>query len=199
MDRADILREMRYEAGDVSAPIMREESVALLTEEVERLKPKRILEIGTAIGYSGTQMLFNAGEDTRLTTIELDVFFAELALKNFEKSGLRERVRLIEGDAGEVVAMMEGRFDFILLDGPKGQYEHYRPYLKRLLNVGGILFADNVLFKGYVNDYYIKHKHRTIVNSLTLFIRNMQKDPDFETRLLETEDGIIIAKLKVES
>jgi predicted O-methyltransferase YrrM len=92
--------------------------------------------------------------------------------------------------------MAEGKFDFIMLDGPKGQYEDFRPYLMALLKEGGVIFADNVLFKGYVYGDYEGHKHRTIVKSLRTFIKNMREDARVETVLHEVGDGILIAKKK---
>jgi caffeoyl-CoA O-methyltransferase len=178
----------------------------------------RILEIGSGIGYSGISMLSAADEslnafkqravaDERppdnsdcifpvyadLTTLELDSKSAETARRFFEKSGTAKNVRLIEGDAAEFIVMTGDKFDFILLDGPKGQYERFRPYLKNMLNDGGVIFADNMSFKGYVNDAYIRHKHRSIVNALNAYLKNMKDDPDFETLSYDVGDGITVS------
>ncbi|MDR3264296.1 MAG: O-methyltransferase [Clostridiales bacterium] len=189
----DIVEEIKVCAMDLSVPIMKDETRDVLLSCIRSFPCRKILEIGAGIGYSGTLMLRSLPE-AFLTTIEIDAFSAEIAGRFFEKAGLAKRVRLIEGDVTEIITMMDARFDFIFLDGPKGQYEHLRPYLINLLDDGGVIFADNVLFKGYVSDYYIRHKHRTIVNSLRAFIDNMKNAEGFVSELLDTGDGIMISK-----
>jgi predicted O-methyltransferase YrrM len=189
----EIIKKIKITALDLSVPIMKDESAEALVSLLKARKPKKILEIGTGVGYSGTLMLA-ASEDSFLTTIELDCSAAKIAKSFFALADLSRRVRLIEGDATSVIPMTEARFDFIFLDGPKGQYEALRPYLVDLLAVGGVIFADNILFKGYVNGAYNEHKHRTIVNSLRAFRENMKGDGRFKVELSEVGDGILTAE-----
>ncbi|MDR2090110.1 MAG: O-methyltransferase [Clostridiales bacterium] len=189
----DIISDVKSAAFGLSVPIMRDESADALVFLTGVKRPKKILEIGTGIGYSGILML-TAAEEAFLTTVEIDCASARLAKENFARAGLTSRVRVIEGDAAEAAVMLDSRFDLILIDGAKGQYERLRPYLAGLLNRGGTIFADNVLFKGYVKGGYPGHKHRTIVKSLSAFIKNMKDDAGFNTELKEIGDGVLIAE-----
>jgi len=131
-------------------PIVRPKTCELLIEKIKEIKPKSILEIGTAIGYSGIIMLQNC--DAYLTTLEKDERMKQLAQENFKKENLIERVDLVFGDAFEFIQKTTQKFDFIFLDGPKGQYAKYLPYLLNRLTPKGLMFCDNVLFEGLVQD-----------------------------------------------
>ncbi len=179
-------------------PILRDKSADFLCKVIKDQQPKTILEIGTCLGYSGTLMLENSS--AFLTTIEKDEKKCEQAAGNFKQAGLEERVKVICGDAGEVIEKLEAegnKYDFIFLDGPKGQYLFYLPHLKKMLNKGGILMADDIYYHGWVkgNDYP-KHKHRTIILRLREFIEKITTDEDFDTILLDLEDGISLSCLK---
>jgi predicted O-methyltransferase YrrM len=174
-------------------PIMRRESAELLIKEIKSCHPKRILEIGTAIGYSGLLMLLNS--DAELLTVEIDEESAARAKANFKAYCLSDRVKLIIGDALEVVPCITGSFDFILLDGPKGHYAEMLPFLTNLLNPNGILFADNVLYMGMVEGEEIPaRKHRTIVINMRRFVKEIMDSNDYTTNLISIEDGIIIGR-----
>lgn len=179
-------------------PILRDKSADFLCKVIKDQQPKEILEIGTCLGYSGTLMLENSS--AFLTTIEKDKKKCEQAVENFKQAGLEERVKVICDDAGEEIKKLEtegNKYDFIFLDGPKGQYLFYLPYLKKMLNKGGILMADDIYYHGWVkgNDYP-KHKHRTIILRLREFIEKITTDEDFDTILLDLEDGISLSCLK---
>ncbi len=179
-------------------PILRDKSADFLCKIIKDEQPKKILEIGTCLGYSGTLMLENS--NANLITIEKDKDKSERARENFEQAGLSSRVEVINGDAGEVIQELLNKgekYDFIFLDGPKGQYLFYLPILKKLLNKKGILMADDIYYHGWVkgNDYP-KHKHRTIILRLREFIEKITTDEDFDTVLLDLEDGISISCLK---
>jgi len=177
-------------------PIISDAALEILLVKLKEVQPERILEIGTAIGYSGCQML-SACPFAKLVTVEINPEACAVAKEIFVSAGFEHRVQLIEGDVNEVIGYIGGKFGFILLDGPKGHYEQLRPYLTELLEGGGVLFADNILFKGYVNNGYTAHKHRTAVNSLEAFIKHMQGDKRFIAELLNIGDGILIAYKKV--
>lgn len=186
-------KDIREFARKNYVPIVRPKTLEILIEEIKKNNPKTILEIGTAIGYSGIRMLENSVAN--LVTIEKDETMREVALKNFKKEGLSDRVNLVFADAIDYLKIEKGKFDFIFLDGPKGQYIHYLPYLKGILNDGGTMFCDNVLFMGLVNsNVEPPKKHRTIVNNLREFIKTLCEDENYETNLIDIEDGILIAK-----
>lgn len=180
-------------------PFIRDESAKVLFEICQTEKPKNILEIGTAVGYSALLMLEGA-KDAFITTIEKDNERAQQAMTNFEKNGVKERVDLIVGDAGEVLPQLEDEgkeFDLIFLDGPKGQYLRYLPHLKKMLCKGGLLVADNVLLHGWVKgEEFVKHKHRSMVVNLRKFLKALEEDCDFDSKLLEIEDGMTISRKK---
>lgn len=174
-------------------PIIREKGAQVLVKLVSENKPKKILEIGTAIGYSGSLMLLNS--DATLVTLELNEESAKIARENFEKLGLSNRVKVVVGDAKESIQKLNEKFDFIFLDGPKGQYINYLPILLQLLNVGGLLVADNVHYHGLVlKEGVPEKKHRTIVNNLRKYLQSVTSDDTLETEVLPFADGISISR-----
>ena len=178
-------------------PIILSDSAEVLIKLIRENKPKKILEIGTCIGYSGSLILTNGLDDSILTTIELNENSANIAMNNFKDLGLDTRVDLRIGDAKYILQELDEKYDFIFLDGPKGQYKNYFPYLKNLLKQNGILFADNIYFKGLVlksEDEFISRGIRTIVKNLRVFIQQIKDDLDFQTDFLEIGDGISISR-----
>ncbi len=186
-------KEYREFADNNFIPIIREESGKILIEKIKQINPKNILEIGTAMGFSGVLMLENS--NANLTTLEKDEKMKNLALKNFEKENLISRVNLIFGDAFDFIENCKEKFDFIFLDGPKGQYLKYIPYLINSLNENGLIFCDNVLFQGLVLTKIVPpKKHRTIVNNLRKFLDYILNREDLQVELLKIEDGIALIK-----
>ncbi|MEG1986717.1 MAG: O-methyltransferase [Clostridia bacterium] len=191
MELSQLLLDMKSYATLNKVPIMLSDSAEVLVEMVKKHKPRRILEIGTAIGYSGILMLANS--DAELFTIEIDEKSVEVAKSNFTKAGFIGRVTQWTGDAAEIVRYLNGKFDFVLLDGPKGHYSEFLPYIKDIMLLGGVLFSDNVLFKGYTYMEKPMHKHRTIINSLKNFLYDIESDVNFSSELLPYGDGISIS------
>lgn len=189
-----VLNEIKSYAKAHKVPIILDESATILEDTIKAKNPKRILEIGTAIGYSGILMLSNC--DAKLYTVEIDAESIAVAKRNFEKAGFLDRVTFWEGDAVDIIRYLTGEFDFILLDGPKGHYVQFLPYLKNVLSVGGVIFADNVLFKGYTFMDKPLHKHRTIILSLKTYLQQLETDEDFDAVLLYEGDGISIGTKK---
>ncbi len=189
------MKELEEYAKQNHVPIIRPKTLQLLLNTISKVNPQSILEIGTAIGYSGINMLNNS--NAHLTTIELDVNSYKLAKENFKKYNLLQRTTLINDDAKNVIEKFEAekqKFDFIFLDGPKGQYVKYLPILLNLLTENGVLFADNVLFKGMVLSKEIPpHKHRTIVNNLRKYIQ-LINIPSLKSQIIDIEDGVAITK-----
>ena len=178
-------------------PVLLEDTAKLLFNLAYKLQPKNMLEIGTAIGYSGTLLL--SASKTNLTTIENFDSNFDLAKKHFESAGLSNNVNMLFGDAYDVLCDLNTqgkKYDFIFLDGPKGQYIKYLPILKQMLTDGGVLVSDNVHFKGMVFwEGVIPHRKRTIVVNLRKFLQTIKDDPDFEWKELKIGDGVMISKL----
>lgn len=177
-------------------PIIRPKTETLLKEVLLKQKPKQILEIGTFLGYSASVML-NICPDAFLTTIEKNQQNFEDAKSNLKEFG--QKVQVVCCDAmqflQECVSNKMKQYDFIFLDGPKGQYVKYLPMLKQILRDGGILMCDDILFYGLVQtDGKVAHKHRSIVNNLRKFLEDLQSDKDFETTIYEFEDGVSVSK-----
>ena len=148
-------------------PIIRDKSAEFLYNYVKNNSIKTVLEIGTAIGYSGS-IIIGAGVQS-LTTIEIKKEYFEIAKKTFEKMGFQENVTMFLGDAKNILKELcdkNEKYDMIFLDGAKGQYIYYLPMLKKLLNDEAVIFADNVLLHGLVEgEDYVPHKKRTMVVS----------------------------------
>lgn len=189
------MEEILKFAKENNVPVVRPKTLELLLKTIRENKPKRILEIGTAIGYSGVNMLLNS--DAELVTIEKYDKMYNIAKANFEKMGLSNRVNQIFGDAKEVLSQLlsdNEKFDFVFLDGPKGQYLSYLPLLNEMLESGGIIFADDVLFRGLVQgDAWPEHRIRTIVINLRKYLQEVDKPP-FTSTLIDMEDGVCITK-----
>lgn len=177
-------------------PVVREKTAELLCDLIQKHKPKQILEIGTAIGYSGTLMLLSS-LNSKLTTLDTNLTLCQKAEQTFTNYGVNDRVTILNVDALEFFKTNNKKYDFIFLDGPKGQYLKYLPYLKQCLNSGGICFCDDVLYFGMVkDDSLVIHKKITIVRNLRQFISLVQADPDFDSELLELEDGVLLITKK---
>ena len=188
-------------AKDYGIPVIRTESHNFLQQCIKSEKPKRILEIGTAVGYSGIAMLETS--DATLVTIEHNHEFVKQAKKNFKDHGLIDRVEIIEGDCMVEIAKMvasknfDNHFDMIFLDGPKAQYDLLLKSLLILLKPKGIFVADNVLFRGYVqgDTKAPTRRYKTIIKRLNEFIENCKNNPNLEKfELKNIDDGIVFAK-----
>lgn len=189
----ELVYKMREEAKADNIPTVMDGTFNLLLTYVGAKQPERILEIGAAYGVSGIAML-KLSPKAKLTTIEKAPERADIARNNFKRAGVLDRVNLFEGDASEIVPMLEGKFDFIFLDGPKGHYYEYLPYLMKLLDVGGILFADDVLFWGYIEEEKLRNrKHSTIYKSLRDFLNAVSADERLITTVIEIDDGISVS------
>ena len=185
---------MRKDAIVRGEPVLREKSFELLIKTVQEKQPKSILEIGVNEGYSGIAMLLEVPL-AHLTGIEIDEEKVSRAKSNYRAFGLEKRAKIFLGDASEIVPMLTGKYDFIFLDGPKGHYGEYCDNLLSALNVGGVLFADNVLFRGYVGkDKKAPHKHATIKHGMETFLDKITSDKRLKTVVYEIEDGVSITE-----
>ena len=192
------LAELEKFARERYIPVMLDDTKELLFETVKNACPLRILEIGTAIGYSGIVML-SAAPNATLNSIELDENVAKMAKENFAKAQMSHRVNLFVGDAREIVTQLTGEYDLIFMDGPKGQYEVFLPYLTDVLKVGGTLVCDNVLYKGLVEHVpeNKRHKHITVARNMNAFLHDITHNERYQTVLHRVGDGVTVSvKLK---
>lgn len=186
----------RAEALSRGIPVADDETLNFLLLTLRAFQPRRILEIGTAVGLSAVAMLKEL-PTARLTTIELEEERYIEAKSNFADFGIAERVNAHLGDAGEILAMMDGEFDFIFLDGPKAQYEKYLFDLKRLMREGAILFADDVLLYGWVSgEEPTPQKRHSIVDKIRSYLMTITQDKDFITSVLNVGDGVALSVYK---
>ena len=196
-------KETRINAESRGVPIIREQSHEKLYNIVSSLKPLRILEIGTAVGYSA-MLMAHASPNAEIITIEHDSDKVIEAKENFNKAGIGDRAKVIEGDCLEQLALLTTKdkyneyFDFCFLDGPKAQYLNIYNSLTILMKKGATIVADNVLFRGYVLDKSIMPKRfKTIVKRLQMFLEYIKNDPNVESYELDhIDDGILTIKLK---
>ena len=183
---------MRRDYKAQGIPTILDESLNLLLLTLKIKKPKKILEIGTATGMSGICML-DVCENAHLVTIEANEQSYKIAKENFAKHNHDKRVTCYCGDAGDIIRFLDAGYDFIFLDGAKARYYDYLPELKRLLVKGGILFADNVLFRGLVEAERPPHRDMTIVRNLRAFIDDLSQDKKYTTSVIDVGDGVLIA------
>lgn len=189
----DRLERLRAAAKDCRDPAAPDETLALLLACARMRQPGRILEIGTGEGLSSVALLQEC-PGALLTTVESDEGRYARAKENFAVFGVAARVHALLADAAEVLPALQKRYELIFLDGPKAQYIHYLPQLKRLLAPGGVLFADDVLLYGWVSGRVeTPYKRRSIVARLREYLSAVCADPDLRTVVLEVGEGVAIS------
>ena len=190
------LKDLRVYYKESGIPTILDESLSELLLMVLIKNPENILELGTATGCSGAAMLLTQ-KTAKLTTIEKFDKFQQEAIKNFKKFGVMDRVTAILGDSYETALSLTGEYDFIFLDCNKASYTRLLPVLKGLLKKGGVLFTDNVLFRGYVSG---EVKTPKVYNSLARKIREFDEilasDTDLITCFFDVGDGIAVSVKK---
>ena len=154
--------------------------------------PKRMLEIGTAVGYSAICFTEYLSDDGIIDTIEREADRVVEAKENIKKAEVENKIKIYEGDAVEILPKLNEKYDAIFIDAAKGKYPFFLKESLRMLNKNGIIFADNILYKGYVMSDYNKHKQRTAVNHLREYIKNVTENPNLFTEILEVGDGLAI-------
>ncbi|MEE3482412.1 MAG: O-methyltransferase [Lachnospiraceae bacterium] len=176
-------------------PILRKDSQNLLRLLIAMQQPERILEIGTAVGFSASVMAL-CDTNVNITTLELDETAAARAETNFKALGLSQRVTLIRGDAAETLRGLTGPFDFVFMDAAKGQYPVYFEEVKRLLSPGGLLVTDNCLQEGTLLEsrFAVKRRDRTIHGRMREYLDTVFHDPDFVSNLIDSGDGVLVSK-----
>ncbi len=192
------LDELEAYSKKTQVPIIRKETQSLIRTLLVMNKPKRILEVGTAIGFSALFMMEFMPKDGHITTIEKYEKRIPLARENFKRFDTDERITLIEGDAADVLKQLEGPFDFIFMDAAKGQYIHFLPEVLRLLETGGVLLSDNVLQDGDViqSRFAVTRRDRTIHKRMRDYLYTLKKHEQLETAILTLGDGVALSVKK---
>jgi len=134
-------------------------------------------------------------ENGVIDTIERDVQRIEEAKENIKKVGVEEKVHIYEGDAVEILPTLNEKYDVVFIDAAKGKYPFFLKESLRMIKPDGIIFADNILYKGYVMSDYNKHKQRTAVRNLREYIKEVTENPNLETEILEVGDGLAVSKI----
>lgn len=189
-----VLGEIEKDAHERRVPIIPHETVVFLNVLLGQLKPKQILEIGTAIGFSSSLMAQHIGENGQVTTIDRYEKMFQEAKENYKKQGITDKVTLLEGDAADILPTLEGPYDIIFMDSAKSKYYDFFPECMRLLKVGGMLIVDDVLQGGTILEpkENIPRKVRTIHRKLNMFLDVVMKHPSVESSLLPLGDGLLL-------
>ncbi len=195
-DGDPLLMEIEDRARRERVPIIRKETAALLKTLVAGMGPESILEIGAAVGYSALLMASVMGADCHITTIEKYEKRIPQARENFRLAGRERDITLLEGDAGEILAGLSPEaFDFIFLDGAKGQYIHWLEDVLRCLRPGGMLVSDNVLQDGDIiqSRFAVERRNRTIHSRMREYLFALKHTEGLETSILPIGDGVTIS------
>lgn len=188
-------KEMEEFAIENKVPIAQKETAKFLEFMVSMKRPKKILELGTAIGYSSILMYEAANVRPDIITIERDEKMVELAKINLKKYNLEEKIIIKQGDCLEVLEALDEKFDIIFMDAGKGHYNHFLPHCLRLLKDDGIIIADNVLFRGMVaSDDLVKRRKITIVKRMRKYLDMVSQDDSLITSVIPMGDGIAVTK-----
>lgn len=192
------LEKIKEKALEDHIPIIMDDTLEVIENRLKNVKPRKILEIGTAVGYSAICFSEFLSEDGKIDTIEREHDRVEEARKNIEKAEVQDKINIIEGDAVEILPTLQGKYDVVFIDASKGKYPFFLKEALRLLADNGIIFADNVLYKGYVLSDYNKHKQRTAVRNLREFLAELQNNQELKTEILEVGDGLAVAERLVQ-
>lgn len=192
---AEMIRIIEQEAKEQEVPIVRAETKELLKVLILNQRPKRILEVGTAVGFSAIYMSQYLPKDGRIITIEKYEPRIQAAKRNFERTGTTDRIRLLEGDAADILKELNGSYDMIFMDAAKGQYIHFLPDVLRLLAAGGMLISDNVMQDGDVLEsrYAVEKRNRTIHTRMRDYIYTLTHHDQLETVVLPLGDGVALS------
>ena len=187
------LLTMEEYAKENHVPIIHKEVGKFLELFINILNPSRILELGTAIGYSSILMSKCAGAKSKITTIERDKKMVEMANRNISMYGLNEKIEVLQGDCLEILESISEKYDMIFMDAGKGHYKDFLPHCIRLLSKNGVIISDNVLFRGMIaSDELIVKRKSTIVKRMREYLQIISNSEEFITSILPMGDGISI-------
>ena len=189
------LNELEQEAVDTYVPIVRKEMQSFLKVMLSIIRPEKILEVGTAIGFSTLLMCEYNPVACHVTTIENYPVRIPIARENFKKAGREEQITLLEGDATEILKKLNGSYDFIFMDAAKGQYIHFLPDILRLMKKGSVLISDNVLQDGDIVEsrFLVERRNRTIHRRMREYLFELKHNEQLMTSVVPLGDGITIS------
>lgn len=195
MNLDEFLAIIKERAIEKHVPILQDKSLEFISFILKLKKPEKILEIGTAVGYSAISFVQAVDGNVNVKTIERNEKRYNEAINNIKEAGLEENIEVVLADATEYLPNLheDNKYDIVFIDAAKGQYLKFLENGIRLAKDGGIIIADNVLFKGRVMSDYNEHKHRTAVNRLRDYISVINSDERLDSVILEIGDGIAVS------
>lgn len=191
----EFLENLEKYAKANRVPVIRREMQSFLKVLLAMKNPMKILEVGTAIGFSTLLMCEYGPAGCHVTTIENYEKRIPIARENFQKSGRQGQITLLPGDAQDILGRLEGAYDLIFMDAAKGQYIHFLPQVRRLLAMGGVLVSDNVLQDGDIIEsrYVVERRNRTIHKRMREYLFALKHDPALVTAILPLGDGVTVS------
>lgn len=189
------LEKIKKKALEDKVPIIMDDTLEVVAKILTEIKPNKILEIGTAVGYSAICFSEYMQENGKIDTIERDTERVKEARENIKKAEVEDKINIYEGDAVEILPTLNDEYDVVFIDAAKGKYPFFLNQALRMIRQGGVIIADNVLYKGYVMSDYNKHKQRTAVRNLREYIAEITNNDKLETKILEVGDGLAISKV----
>ena len=195
MGNTPFLQELESRALADRVPIIRRDMQSFMRMLLAVKQPKRILEVGTAVGFSTLLMCEYGPEDLEIVTIENYEKRIPIAKENFRRAGREAQITLLEGDAGQILKELEDSFDMIFMDAAKGQYINWLPDVMRLMKNGGVLISDNVLQEGDIieSHYLVERRNRTIYKRMREYLYELKHMEEFETAVIPIGDGVTIS------
>ena len=194
-ENTEILETIEKEALDTFVPIIRKEMQSFMKVLLAMKKPVKILEVGTAVGFSAILMSEYSPEECKITTIEKYEKRIPIARENFKRAGKEDKITLLEGDALEILQGLEETYDFIFMDAAKAQYIYYMPEILRLLEKGGVLVSDNVLQDGDVIEsrFAVERRNRTIHSRMREYLYQLKHEESLLTSIIPLGDGVAVS------
>ncbi len=189
------LENLKEKALENHIPIIMDDTLEKIKEILKLENPKRILEIGTAVGYSASKFAEGTDQDCIIDTIEIDEIKANEAKENIKNIGFADRINVMIGNAVEILPTLKEKYDIIFIDAAKGKYPIFLEESLKLIKNNGLILADNILYKGYVMSDYNKHKQRTAVRHLREYIKEITENENLDTEILEIGDGLSITRV----
>lgn len=199
MNKEEILSNIKEEALLNHVPILMDESMNLIEVVLKLKKPNKILEVGSAVGYSAICFSkYLTGENSKIKTIELNEERFKVAVSNINKMQLEDKIEIINADATKYLATIpdDEKYDVCFIDAAKGQYNVFLEQALRLTKSGGIIIADNVLWKGRVLGEYNEHRHRTAVTRLRTYLKTISENDKLESKVFNIGDGVAVSFVK---
>ena len=195
MNKDELLKIKEY-ALERHIPIIMDDTLEVIDKYLTEKRPEKILEIGTAVGYSAMCFSEYLQGDGKIDTIERDSERVAETRINICRVEVEDKINIYEGDAVEILPTLNEKYDVVFIDAAKGKYPFFLQQALRMIKPNGVILADNILYKGYVMSDYNKHKQRTAVRNLREYVKEVTENPNIETEILEVGDGLAISRIK---